>query len=29
LSADLMTASEKDLPMIKAEMVFIGGEQVK
>ena len=29
LSADLMTASEKDLPIIKAEMVFIGGEQVK
>ncbi len=29
LSADLMTASEKDLPLIEAEMVFVSGERVK
>ena len=29
LSADLMTASEKDLPFIQAEMVFVSGERVK
>jgi predicted amidohydrolase YtcJ len=29
LSADLMTASEKELPLIEAEMVFVSGEQVK
>jgi len=29
LSADLMTASEKDLPFIQAEMVYVAGERVK
>ncbi len=29
LSADLMTASEKDLPFIQAEMVYVSGERVK